>query len=101
MFRRGQYFTQGFMSLTIVKADGFLHAFRIRIQCDGLKRDISCVSDKWMILSIKMHIYLQRGKLKKSFNCLSKRKFHLANFTTIRKTKFFKLQKMVTNDEIW
>ena len=34
-----------------------------------------------MILSIKMHTYLQRGKLKKSFNSLSKRKFHLANFT--------------------
>ena len=29
-----------------------------------------------MILSIKMHIYLQRGKLKKSFNSLSKHKFY-------------------------
>ena len=55
-----------------------------------------------MILSIKMHIYLQtRGKLKKRFNSLSKRKFHLANLTSMRKTKFFKLQKMLTNDEKW
>ena len=54
-----------------------------------------------MILSIKMHIYLQRGKLKKSFNSLSKRKFHVAHLTSMRKTKFFKLQKMLTNDEKW
>ena len=54
-----------------------------------------------MILSIKMHIYLQRGKLKKRFNSLSKRKFHLANLTSMRKTKFFKLQKILTNDEKW
>ena len=57
-----------------------------------------------MILSIKMHIYLQRGKLKKRFNShdsLSKRKFHLANLTSMRKTKFFKLQKMLTNYEKW
>ena len=46
-------------------------------------------------------IYLLRGKLEKSFNSLSKRKFHLANFTTMRNTKFFKLQRMVTNDEKW
>ena len=54
-----------------------------------------------MILSIKMHIYLQKDKLKKSFNNLSKRKFHLANLTSMRKTKFFKLQKMLKNDEKW
>ena len=54
-----------------------------------------------MILSIKMHIYLQRGKLKKRFNSFLKRKFHLANLTSMRKTKFFKLQKMLTNDEKW
>ena len=54
-----------------------------------------------MVLSIKMHIYLQRGKLKKRFNSLSKRKFHLANLTSMRKTKFFKLQKMLINDEKW
>ena len=35
------------------------------------------------------YIYLQRGKLKKRFNSLSKRKFHLANLTSMRKTKFF------------
>ena len=54
-----------------------------------------------MILSIKMHIYLQKGKLKKRFNSLSKRKFHLANLTSMRKTKYFELQKMLTNDEKW
>ena len=48
---------------------------------------------------IKMHLYLQRGKLNKSFNS-SNGKFHIANFTSMRKKKkFFKLQKMVTNDE--
>ena len=36
---------------------------------------------------------------KKSFNRLSKRKFHLANFTSMRKTKFFKLQKMTKKGE--